>query len=197
MQLVMNAKDSILIYGASSNDIDASYKDAARQIGRLIAQRGLGVVCGGGRSGLMAAAIDGALEVGGRAVGVLPEFMVRNGWQHRALTEMIVTADMHERKRTMASMSIAAIALPGGCGTLEELMEIITWRQLGLYAGNVVIFNQNGYYDPLIEMLSRTISMGFMRGDHSALWSVALTPDEAVAKALAAPSVSQFTQKID
>ncbi len=193
----MSEKNSIVVYGASSNNVAEAYKDAAYLTGCFIAARGIDVVCGGGRSGLMARAIEGALSVGGRAIGVLPEFMIANRWHHPRLSETIITPDMHSRKRAMAAMSRSAIALPGGCGTLEELLEIITWRQLGLYHGNVVILNVNGYYNPLIEMLGRTISEGFMRDDHSTLWSVAATPDEAVAQALSAPTATTFSQKIE
>ena len=119
---------AIVVYGASSEDIKQEYKDAARETGKLIAEAGCALVCGGGRQGLMKAAIDGALDAGGEAIGVLPQFMIDNNWQHPGLTRMIATASMHERKHTMAMMAVAAIACPGGCGTFEELLEIITSR---------------------------------------------------------------------
>lgn len=191
-----NDKKAIVVYGASSNDIDPIFKDAARQLGRLIARQGLATVCGGGKAGLMAAAIEGATEEGGKTIGVLPQFMVERDWQHPALSEMIVTPDMHTRKETMARLSMAAIACPGGCGTFEELLEIITWRQLNLYSGQVVILNTNGYYDPLIDMLRRTVEYGFMRPDHTALWHVAITPEEAIEMALRPVDPKLFSQKI-
>ncbi len=187
---------AIVVYGASSSQIAKQYKDAAFQLGQLIAQNGMSLITGGGRSGLMAAAIDGALDAGGHTIGILPRFMVERNWGHPALSEVIVTDGMHERKRTMASMSRAAIALPGGCGTFEELTEIITWRQLGLYHGNVVIANIGGYYDPLLEMLSRSIEQGFMHDDHAALWSVASSPALAVEAALKPYESRDFSQKI-
>lgn len=193
----MNTREmNIVIYGASSPDIAGIYKEAAYNLGTLIARQGLTLVSGGGRSGLMAAAIEGAHDAGGHTVGVLPQFMIDRRWDHPALSEVIVTDDMHERKRTMAAMSRAAIALPGGCGTLEELTEIITWRQLGLYAGQVVIADIAGYYGPLIEMLTRSIDQGFMRPDHTGLWSVATTPVQALDLALRPCATTQFTQKI-
>ncbi|MCM1449897.1 MAG: TIGR00730 family Rossman fold protein [Clostridiales bacterium] len=186
----------VTIYGASSARIDHVYLDAARQAGYLLASKGIDVVCGGGRSGVMGEAIDGALEAGGAAIGVLPQFMVENGWQHPGLTRMVITPDMHSRKKTMASMSMGAIAMPGGVGTLEELLEIITWRQLGLYHGNVVILNINGYYDPLLEMLGRTIEQHFMNPDHASLWSVATTVAEAVEQ-VTTPAVNEtYSQKL-
>ena len=152
--------DAICVYGASSSIIDPCYTDDGRQLGRLIALSGHPLVCGGGKAGIMKAAIEGAIAEGGKTIGVLPEFMMKNSWQHPDLSEVIVTAGMHSRKRAMASMSMAAIACAGGCGTFEELMEIITWRQLGLFRGRVVILNTRGYYDPLLQMLSRH-SRGF------------------------------------
>ncbi|OAV73746.1 LOG family protein yvdD [Bacteroidales bacterium Barb7] len=111
--------------------------------------------------------------------GVIPRFMVEKDWHHKQLTEMLVVETMHERKKRMADLSDAAIALPGGCGTLEELLEIITWKQLGLYLHPVVILNTNHYYDPLLEMLRRAEDEEFMRVRYKGLWLVADTPEEA------------------
>lgn len=189
-------RGAIVIYGASSENIKQIYKDAACQTGRLIARSGRELVCGGGKAGLMRAAIDGAIAEGGRTTGVLPEFMLANNWQHPGLSRMISTPTMHERKQTMASMAMAVIAFPGGCGTFEELLEIITWRQLNLFRGQVVILNTGGYYDPLIEMFDRAIAEGFMHGDHRRLYYVASTPEEAVSRALEPVDPATFSQKI-
>jgi uncharacterized protein (TIGR00730 family) len=110
----------------------------------------------------------------------IPHFMVEQGWHHKGLTQLIETETMHERKQIMADMSDGVIALPGGCGTLEELLEIITWKQLGLYLKPVVILNINHFYDPLLEMLNQAIEQNFMRREHGAIWHVAETPEEAV-----------------
>lgn len=190
-------KKAICVYGASSSNIDPIYKDTAFEVGRLIALSGHPLVCGGGRAGLMAAAIEGARSVGGEAIGILPQFMIDKQWQHPELTTLIATADMHSRKRSMAEMSMAAIALPGGCGTLEELLEIVTWRQLNLFRGNIVIANVANYYAPLLTMLNDTIAKGFMRGDHKELWSVASQPTEIVEAALKETTDTDFSQKID
>ena len=187
---------AIVVYGASSEDIKQEYKDAARETGKLIAEAGCALVCGGGRQGLMKAAIDGALDAGGEAIGVLPQFMIDNNWQHPGLTRMIATASMHERKHTMAMTAVAAIACPGGCGTFEELLEIITWRQLNLYRGQVVILNTDGYYDPMLQMFDRAIEQGFMHADHKRLFTVATTAAEAVAAALQPVDPRTFSQKI-
>lgn len=181
------SRPGIVVYGASSANIDARYFDFARELGAEIARRGCAVVNGGGRGGLMAASIEGCLDAGGEALGVLPGFMVERQWNHPALTETIVTDTMHERKLTMAQHSVGAIALPGGVGTMDEMFELITWRQLGLYKGNVVIANVDGFYDLLLDHLRRIDSLRFMRAD--GLWSVATTPAECVSLALTSPEV--------
>ncbi len=176
----MKQGEAICVYCASSALIDQSYIDAAYEMGALIADSGNAMVCGAGRTGLMGAVIDGTLSRGGKAIGVIPQFMVDNGWHHSQLTHMEITPDMHTRKETMAQLSHAVIAMPGGCGTLEELLEIITWRQLGLYDGKIIILNTNNYFDPLLAMLNKAINDGFMKKDHSEIWQVANTPSQAI-----------------
>ena len=142
--------------------------------------RGINLINGAGSIGLMAASSDAALAAGGTVTGVIPRFMVEQGWQHTGLTELIVTETMHERKHLMAEMSDGVIALPGGCGTMEELLEIITWKQWGIYLKPIVILNIEGFYNPLLEMLQRAIEGNFMRQQHAYIWRVADTPAEAV-----------------
>ncbi|MBR5331701.1 MAG: TIGR00730 family Rossman fold protein [Muribaculaceae bacterium] len=180
----MKEKEAICVYCASSALIDQSYIDAAFEMGAKIAKSGNAMVCGAGRTGLMGAVIDGTLSEGGKAIGVIPQFMVDNGWHHPQLKHLEVTPDMHTRKEMMARLSHTAIAMPGGCGTLEELLEIITWRQLGLYDGKIIILNVNNYFDPLLAMLHKAVEDGFMKKDHKDIWAVASTPDEAIAIAL-------------
>ena len=176
----MKHSQAICVYCASSSNIDKSYIDAAYEMGTLIADSKHTMVCGAGRTGLMGAIIDGTLSHGGEAIGIIPQFMVDNGWHHPLLSHIEITPDMHTRKETMARMSKAVIAMPGGCGTLEELLEIITWRQLGLYDGNIVILNINNYFDPLLAMLQKAIDEGFMKKDHARIWQVANNPAEAI-----------------
>lgn len=130
--------------------------------------------------GLMNAVEDASLAAGGKVTGIIPTFMVKEGWHHTGLTELIETSSMHERKQMMADLSDGAIALPGGCGTFEELLEIITWKQLGLYLGPVVILNIDGYYDCLLAQLNRALDDKFMRDIHANIWQVATTAEEAV-----------------
>ena len=171
---------SVCVYCASSTKIDEAYFEAAKQLGELLAEKNIRIINGAGCQGLMAAVSDSALEAGGKVTGVIPHFMVEQGWNHTGLTQTIETETMHERKNLMAEMSDAVITLPGGCGTLEELLEIITWKQLGLYLKPIVILNINGYCNSLIEMLEKAIEQNFMRPEHEKLWEMANTPEEAV-----------------
>ena len=164
----MNKITSVCVYCASSTKIDSAYFEAARELGTLLGQRHIRLINGAGGIGLMS------------ATAVIPHFMVEQGWQHKGLTEMIEVENMHQRKQKMADLSDAVIALPGGCGTLEELLEIITWKQLGLYLNPIVILNTNGFFDPLLAMLQRAMDENFMRQQHGAIWHVASTPQEAV-----------------
>lgn len=178
---------SVCVYCASSTKIDRCFVDATSDLGAALAARGINVVNGAGGIGLMRTLSDAALAAGGTVTGVIPRFMVEQGWQHDGLTRLVVTEDMHERKQLMASMSDAVVALPGGCGTMEELLEIITWKQLGLYLKPIIILNVDSFYDPLLAMLGRAVERHFMREQHRALWTVASSVDEAVAKLYTTP----------
>jgi uncharacterized protein (TIGR00730 family) len=169
------------VYCASSRQIAPVYVEAARETGKLLGESNIRLINGAGSIGLMRASADAAMEAGGKVTGIIPRFMMEEGWGYSELSELIVVNSMHERKQLMADMSNAVIALPGGIGTLEELLEIITWKQLGLYLNPIVILNTNGYYDLLLEMLQRAIDERFMRTGHAALWHVAATPKEAIA----------------
>lgn len=180
MEKERNKIASVCVYCASSTQVAPVYREAAAELGRLLGGRHVRVVNGAGNTGLMCAVSDGALAVGGTVTGVIPRFMVEQDWCHKGLTELVKVEDMHERKQRMADLSDAVIALPGGCGTLEELLEIITWKQLGLYFNPIVILNVNGYFDPLLEMFRKAVDEHFMRPQHASLWAVASTPAEAV-----------------
>lgn len=176
----MNEIHSVCVYSASSTKIDPAYFEAASELGTLLGQAGISLINGAGNMGLMAATADAALAAGGEVTGVIPHFMVEQGWHHQKLTRLIEVDDMHQRKRTMARLSDAAIALPGGCGTLEELLEIITWKQLGIYLNPIIILNTKGYFDPLLQMLDKAVDEHFMRVQHGNIWHVAQTPREAL-----------------
>ena len=138
---------------------------------------------------------NAALEAGGKVTGVIPSFMVREGWHHEGLTELIETPSMHERKQTMANLSDGIIALPGGCGTMEELLEIITWKQLGLYVNPIVILNVDGFYDALLAQLEKAVEENFMRAIHADIWKVATTPVEAMELLLSTPKWDKNIRK--
>ena len=169
----------VAVYAASSSQVSSEYIDAAAELGRTLAAEDIEIVYGAGKVGLMGALADAALDAGGKVTGVIPQFMVDNGWGREKLTNLIVTPDMHTRKEKIVSLADATIALPGGVGTLEELMEIITWKQLGLYADPIVILNTRGYFNPLKEMLERAVEEKFMREIHRNLGSIADTPRQA------------------
>ena len=176
----MNQIHSVCVYSASSTKISSVYFEAAEKLGSLLAKQHIRLINGAGSIGLMRSVADAVLENGGEVTGVIPHFMVEQNWHHTGLTELIEVTSMHERKQIMADMSDGVIALPGGCGTLEELLEIITWKQLGLYLNPIIILNVNGFFDPLLEMLERAIEENFMRRQHGDIWKVARTPEEAV-----------------
>ena len=191
----MNTLKNVCVYSASSTQIDPIYFQAADTLGRLLAQKGINLINGAGCLGLMSRISDAALATGGTVTGIIPRFMVEQNWHHKGLTHLIETETMHERKRMMADLSDGIIALPGGCGTMEELLEIITWKQLGLYLKPIVILNTNGFYNPLLEMLERAIDQHFMRRQHGTIWRVAQTPDEALQLLYTTPIWSKDIRK--
>lgn len=191
----MNTLKNVCVYSASSTQIDPIYFQAADTLGRLLAQKGINLINGAGCLGLMSRISDAALATGGTVTGIIPRFMVEQNWHHKGLTHLIETETMHERKRMMADLSDGIIALPGGCGTMEELLKIITWKQLGLYLKPIVILNTNGFYNPLLEMLERAIDQHFMRRQHGSIWQVAQTPDEAIQLLYTTPMWSKDIRK--
>ena len=176
----MNQIHSVCVYSASSTKINPVYFKAAEELGSLLAEHHIRLINGAGSIGLMCAVADAVLKNGGEVTGVIPRFMVEQNWHHTGLTELIELDSMQERKQKMANLSDGIVALPGGCGTLEELLEIITWKQLGLYLNPIVILNVNGFFDPLLEMLGKAIDENFMRQQHGDIWKVAQTPEEAL-----------------
>ena len=176
----MNSINSVCVYSASSTKVAPIYFETATRLGHLLAAQHIRLINGAGNIGLMRATADAVLAGGGKVTGVIPHFMVEQGWHHCGLTELIEVDTMHERKQHMLQLSDAVIALPGGCGTLEELLEVITWKQLGLYLNPIVILNVNDFFNPLLEMLKRAIDEQFMRVQHAAIWQIANTAEEAI-----------------
>lgn len=195
MNPTVNYINKVCVYSASSTQIDEAYFTAARTLGTLLAEKGISLINGAGKMGLMAAVTDAVMQHGGEAIGVIPRFMVEQGWHHTGMSQLLVVNDMHERKQTMAKLSDAVIALPGGCGTLEELLEVITWKQLGLYLNPIILLNTKGYFTPLLEMMQRAVDEHFMRIQHAAIWRVAQTPEEAVEMLFTTPRWDSSVRK--
>ena len=191
----MNIINKVCVYSASSTQIDEAYFEAARALGKLLAEKGICLVNGAGKMGLMAAVTDAVMQHGGKAIGVIPQFMVEQGWHHQGMSQLMVVSDMHERKQTMTRLSDAVIALPGGCGTLEELLEVITWKQLGLYLNPIIVLNTKGYFNPLLEMMRHAVDEHFMRLQHADIWRVAQTPEEAVEMLFTTPKWDPSVRK--
>jgi uncharacterized protein (TIGR00730 family) len=162
----------ICVYAGSSPGASPAYAAAARGFGRACARRGLGIVYGGGGSGLMGELADAALVAGGTVIGVIPRAMIAEERAHHHVTELIPVDSMHERKRRMADLADAFVALPGGIGTLEELIEIFTWRQLGLHAKPVGVLDVNGFYALLTAFLGHQRDERFLAPAHHALLAV-------------------------
>jgi uncharacterized protein (TIGR00730 family) len=173
-------KKSIGVFCGSANGTRPAYLDAARELGRSIAQKGHGLVFGGASVGTMGVVADAALAEGGAVIGVIPDVIMDREIGHGGLTELHVVRTMHERKALMASRSDAFIALPGGFGTLDEFIEIVTWAQLKIHAKPCVLLNVDGYYDRLLQFLDFAVDEGFIKPENRRLVQVASSVKEAL-----------------
>lgn len=182
---------AVCVYCASSRQAHPDYRAAAHRLGEVLASAGIGIIYGGGAVGSMGALADGALGCGGRVTGILPRFMADLEWGHQRLTELQVVEDLRTRKHMMLTLSQAAIALPGGSGTLEELLEAITLKRLGLYLNPIVLVNTRAFFDPLLTLLERAVAERFMDQRHLAMWQVVATPEEVPDALASAPSWSE------
>jgi uncharacterized protein (TIGR00730 family) len=175
---MMATDKSICVYCASSRVCDPAYHDVARQLGGILARRGYSIIYGGGAVGSMGALADGAIAHGGKVIGVLPRFMMDLEWGHRGLTELRTVEDMRVRKHIMLSESQGVVALPGGSGTLEELLEALTLKRLGLYTHAIVLLNTRNFFDGLIRLLEHSVSERFMDPRHLQMWQVVGSAEE-------------------
>lgn len=171
---------TICVFASSSSRVNEKYAEAAVALGKLLALAGMNVVYGGGGIGLMGKLADSVLENGGKITGVIPTFMKEEGWDHASVSEMIFTTDMGERKKRMFAMADAVVALPGGVGTLEELTEAMTLKQLGIYHGPIIILNTLDFYKSFIDFLDHMVSGHFLRYEHKGMWEIAATPEEVM-----------------
>jgi uncharacterized protein (TIGR00730 family) len=181
---------AVCVYCASSRTSHPDYRSAAHRLGEVLADSGLTVVYGGGAVGSMGALADGALSRGGRVIGVLPRFMADLEWGHTGLSDLQLVEDLRTRKHRMLTLSQAAIALPGGSGTLEELLEAITLKRLGLYLNPIVLVNTRNFYTPLVALLQRAVYERFMDERHLRMWQVVARPEEVPAALSHAPAWS-------
>jgi uncharacterized protein (TIGR00730 family) len=177
---MLNKIRNVSVYCASSTQVSEAYKEDAAKLGKLFAEHGVTLVYGGGAVGLMGTICDAVKAHGGKAIGVIPHFMVEKGWLRSGLDEVIEVETMAERKRIMAEISDAAIALPGGVGTFDELMDIVALKKLGLYLKPVVILNTRDYYQPLATLLERSVEEHFQDEKFRQVWRMANTPEEAI-----------------
>ena len=167
----------LAIYCGSATPADPFYLDLAREVGATLAQRGVGVVYGGGRLGLMGAIADAALAAGGEVIGVIPQALVDAEVAHRGLSELHVVPGMHQRKQLFTDLSDGFVTLPGGTGTMDELWEALSWAQLGYHADPVGLLNARGYYDHLVAFWAQMADVGFLRPQHRDLLIVGETLD--------------------
>lgn len=199
----MHTLNSLTVYAASSTKISQTYIDAAARLGTILADHGIRLIYGAGAVGLMGSVADAVIEHGGRLTGVIPQFMVDQGWCHPVFkgakqypydgespdadVALVVTESMHERKAAICRWGDAMLALPGGIGTFEELTECLTWKQLGLHTKPVVILNTDGYYDDLLHCFNRMVSECFMRDLHRDMYRVVSSPEEVIDAILTCP----------
>ncbi len=188
----------LAVYCGSATPADPIYMETARQVGTLLAERGIAVVYGGGRVGLMGAVADAAMAAGGEVIGVIPEALVNAEVAHRGLTELHVVPDMHARKALFTTLSDGFITLPGGVGTMDELWEAISWAQLGYHQKPVGLLNVGGFYDQLIGFNRHMIETGFIRGPHAGILIARETLGDLLdAMAAYEPHETIFSMKVD
>lgn len=192
----MHTIHSLAVYAASSNQVPHSFTAAAERLGEILSKEHIQLIYGGGHAGLMGAIADASLRNGGEVVGVIPQFMVEQGWDHKGCSELIVTKDMHERKSVIAARADAFVALPGGIGTFEELLEILTWKQLGLHTKPIGILNVDGYYDNLLRCFEQMVEGRLMRSVHlENMMTVMTTAEEVLPRLREAPMWDKTIRK--
>jgi uncharacterized protein (TIGR00730 family) len=183
--------EKVAVFCASSTQCADAYFEAADRLGDALARGGVGIVYGGGSVGLMGRLADAAMAGGGAVIGIIPAFMRDLEWGHAGITELRVVSDMDERERQMIDEADALVALPGGCGTLQELLVAITWKRLALHRKPIVIVNTDGFFDPLLQMLDRCVDARFMHEKHRTMWTVVSDPADVLPAIHAAPDWSE------
>jgi uncharacterized protein (TIGR00730 family) len=172
--------ERVCVFSGSSFGHHPEFEAATRKLGETLVARGLGLVYGGSHLGNMGALADTVLECGGEVIGVIPEVLQRKEASHQGLTELRVVAGMHARKAEMAELADAFVALPGGLGTMEELLEVLTWAQLGMHGKPCGLLNVRGYYDHLVCLLDTAVSQGFLKQVHRSMLQIDTEPDRLI-----------------
>ena len=178
---------TVTVFCASSTRVPQKYIDATNKVGMELSRHGIGVFYGAGAVGLMGTLADTILSNNGKATGIIPHFMKELEWAHNNLSDLIVVDNMPLRKQMLIDSGDAVLALPGGCGTLDELLEVITLKQLGQYKNPIVILNSDGFYNSLIDMLDKMVEENFMRDTHRKIWTLVQHPEEIVPALQQAP----------
>ncbi|MCB0486901.1 MAG: TIGR00730 family Rossman fold protein [Cyclobacteriaceae bacterium] len=179
---------NVCVFCGSSMGSNPIYKDTAKSFGQAMIQSGCSLVYGGGNIGLMGVIADEVMQSGGKVIGVIPDFLMKREVGHTGLSQLEIVSSMHERKKRMADLSDAFVALPGGWGTLDELAEILTWKQLGLINKPIGLLNVNSFFSPLYQQMEKMVEDGFLRQDHLDSFVVEKIPQNLLAR-LGAPTV--------
>jgi uncharacterized protein (TIGR00730 family) len=187
----------VCVYAGSNFGAHPAYAEGARKLATELAQRSIGLVYGGGNVGLMGVLADTAMAAGGEVIGVMPRALIEREIGHRGITELREVDSMHERKALMADLSDAFVAVPGGIGTLEELIEVYTWSQLGLHRKGCGLLNVNGYYDALAAFLDHAVAEAFLKPEHRGILTVASDPAELLDRlaAFEPPTVGKWLER--
>jgi uncharacterized protein (TIGR00730 family) len=172
----------LCVFCGSSTGVSPVYRAAAKELGELLAQHKITLVYGGGNVGLMGVLADAVMNNGGEVIGIIPDFLLKREVGHRGITHLEVVQSMHERKKRMADLADGFIAAPGGWGTLEEVAEVLTWRQLGLISNPIGILNVNGFFDPLVSQLELMVKEGFLKASNFQLLEIAEHPADLVSR---------------
>ncbi len=178
----------VCVFCASSAKVDEMHFAQTRIVAKELVGAKATILYGGGSVGLMGCLADTALSLNGKVVGILPRFMDKVEWGHKGLSQMILVKDMRERKKKLIEDVDAVIALPGGCGTLEELMEVFTLKRLGKFTKPIIVLNTNGFYSHLEMMIEKMIEERFMRPEHREIWQLVSQPEEILPAIQSAPS---------
>ncbi|MDX9694406.1 MAG: TIGR00730 family Rossman fold protein [Bacteroidales bacterium] len=177
----------VCVFCASSHKVDKKYFDVAENIARVLVENNITTVYGGGAVGLMGKLADTVIELNGKIIGIIPEFMMDVEWGHKSITDLVIVNDMHERKKKLIENIDAIIILPGGSGTLEETMEVITLKRLGKFTKPIIFLNTDGFYNQLFGFFDKMIDEKFMREEHRNMWSSVNHPKDIIEAIKTAP----------